>query len=217
VAAIPSFFGLLLFFFIREAGKKVTVFKSDLSLSIKGLSTEFKLFSLGMGLFYLGNSSDTFLILRAKNFGLSLIAVLSAYVLYNLVYALASTPFGKISDKIGHKKVVVAGIFIFSLVHLGFALNQTRVLVWPLFMIYGFYTALTDGVARAWVGEFINKNEAGTAYGVMNTIISVMTLLASVIGGLLWTFISPTATFLFAAGCALISLIVFIPIKVNRA
>jgi len=151
--------------------------------------------------------------LRAKDLGLSLIFVISAYILYNIVYAIFSTPAGAISDKIGPKKVFIAGIIIFALVYLGFALNKSSILVWLLFGIYGFYIALTDGVSKAMVGSLVSKEEAGTAYGVLNTATSLFTLLASVIGGFLWSAISPSATFLFAAICAAVSLLIFIGIK----
>lgn len=82
--------------------------------------------------------------------------------------------------------------------------------VWILFGIYGFYIALTDGVSKALVGSFIQKQEAGTAYGILQTTTSLFTLLASVIGGFLWSVVSPTATFIFAAICALTAFVLFI-------
>ncbi|MDR3642846.1 MAG: MFS transporter [Candidatus Doudnabacteria bacterium] len=170
---------------------------------------------LGLCLFSLGNSSDSFLILRAQNLGLSLILVISAYIVYNLVYALASTPAGIIADKIGTKKVFITGIIIFALAYLGFALDKYGSLVWLLFGVYGFYIALTDGVSKAMIGSLIPKEEAGTAYGVLTTVTSVFTLAASVIGGFLWSAVSPSATFIFAVVCAVLSLIVFASIKTN--
>ncbi|MBI2326857.1 hypothetical protein HYU92_00915 [Candidatus Curtissbacteria bacterium] len=102
------------------------------------------------------------------------------------------------------------GILIYIAVYLGFAFTNSAFYVWPLFAIYGFYIALTDGIAKALVGSYIEKEQAGTAYGVLQTTISIFTLLASVIGGFLWQVISPQATFLFAAGCALLALGLFL-------
>ncbi len=209
LAIIPAFLSLIFFVFIKEGKRKVETTKVKISFSLKKLPGQFKIFLLGMAIFSLGNSSDSFIILRAKTLGLDLMLVISAYILYNLVYSLASTPAGRISDKIGAKKVFLLGIFIYALVYLGFAFNIKPILVWPFFAIYGFYIALTDGVAKALIGSYIPKEKAATAYGVFYTISSICTLLASVIGGLLWSLVSPSFTFVFAAVCALFSLLVF--------
>jgi len=210
VAVIPAFLSLLFFFYVKEAKKRLITNKTTLSLSIKSFSREFQFFLLGMAIFSLGNSSDTFLILRAQNIGIGLTAVIGAYILYNLVYSLASTPAGKLSDKLGPKRVFITGLIIFALVYLGFALNTSKFGVWILFAVYGFYIALTDGVAKAWIGKMINKERAGVAYGTVYTVTSLFTVLASVIGGFLWSLYAPAATFIFAVMCSIISLFVFL-------
>lgn len=203
IAAIPSIFALLFLIFIKDPRQKLTQAKLKFSLSLKNLPGQFKFFLLIMAIFSLGNSSDTFLILRAKGLGLTLGLTILAYVVYNLIYTLASTPAGRIADKIGAQKVFLAGVLIYAVVYLGFALAQNEMAIWPLFAIYGLYIAFTDGVAKALVGSFIKEDIAGTAYGVLQTTISIFTLLASVIGGFLWSAISPSATFLFGALCAI--------------
>jgi MFS family permease len=202
-----------LFFWVKEARHKLQTAKIKLSLSLKSFPPELKMFLLGLCIFSLGNSSDSFLILRAKNLGLSLLLVISAYILYNIIYALSSTPAGIISDRIGTKKVFIVGIIIFALCYLGFALDKNGIFIWPLFAIYGFYIGLTDGVSKAMVGALVGKETSGTAYGIMNTITGGFTLFASVIGGFLWTLVAPSATFYFAVICALASVPIFLLIK----
>lgn len=209
LAVVPAFLSLFFFFRVREAKIKVQTTKTKLSLSIGGLSPNLKLFLFGLAVFSLGNSTDSFLILKAQSMGLSLALVISAYILYNIVYAAGSTPAGEIADRVGKKKVFTAGIIIFALVYLGFAFNKNPILVWVLFAVYGFYIALTDGVSKALIGSMISKEQAGTVYGVMTTTTSIFTLLASIIGGLLWSAVSPSATFVFAAVCAAFSLFIF--------
>ena len=126
---------------------------------------------------------------------------------------LSSTPAGAISDKIGTKKVFIAGIVIFVLCYLGFAFDKSGIFIWPLFAIYGFYIGLTDGVSKAMVGSLVGEEHAGTAYGVLNTITSGFTLLASVIGGFLWSLVAPSATFYFAVICAAASIPIFLMVK----
>jgi MFS family permease len=96
-------------------------------------------------------------------------------------------------------------------VYIGFALNRSVIGVWVLFTIYGFYIAMTDSVSRALVGSFIeNDNEAAGIFGLLQTIISIGLVSASVIGGLLWSLVGSWATFTFAAGCATLALLVFL-------
>ncbi len=215
LAIIPSLISLSFFYYIKEAKKRINTGKIKLSLSLFSLPKQLKIFLLGSALFSLGNSTDSFLILRSKSLGLSLILVITAYIVYNLVYALSSTPAGIISDKIGTKTVYIIGIIIFVLVYLGFAFNTNPLLVWLLFGIYGFYIALTDGVSKALIGGLVTSEKAGTAYGVFYTITSIFTVLASVIGGLLWSTISPSATFIFAVICASLSIPVFAYLKLK--
>ncbi len=219
IAAIPSFFSLLFFFFIRESNKHVEVMKGKptFRFSLAGLSAPFKRFLLVTALFSLGNSADSFLILQAKQIGLALTAVVLAYVVYNLVYTLLSTPAGLLADKLGAHYIFPIGLVIYSLVYVGFAFNTQPQLVWLLFATYGAYIALTDGVSKALIGAWITSAEAGAAYGVTQTVTSVMTLLASLIGGALWSLFGAQATFLFGAGCALLALLLYLPFLMKQA
>lgn len=210
IATVPALLSLFLFFFVREAKEKPQPSMQIFQVSLRGFTPEFRLLLAALALFSLGNSSDAFLILRAKSLGMSLSFVILAYVLYNIIYTLFSVPAGTISDRIGPKKVMITGVLIYALVYLGFALTKTSSFIWPLFIVYGSYIALTDGVSKALASQLIDKSQAATAFGTMHMIIGLMTLCASVIGGLLWSMISPEATFLFAAGCAFLSLILFV-------
>jgi MFS family permease len=186
--------------------------------SLRSLPRELRLFLFASGLFALGNSSDSFLILRARSVGLSISLVILAYVLYNVVYSAASTPAGMLADRFGPKRIYVAGIFIYTLVYVGFAINRSAMGVWGLFAIYGLYIALTDSVSRALVGSFITvQNEAAGIYGLMQTVVSVGLVLASIIGGLLWSTVGSWATFTFGAACAVAALVLLLSAGVGRS
>jgi MFS family permease len=212
IAVVPSLVGVMLVSFVRETkkpAKKVRAVSLP-KLSFKTLPRELKIFLIAYGLFAFGNSSDSFLILRSKNLGLSLSLVVLAYVVYNVVYSLSSTPAGILSDKTSPKRVFVAGLIIYVLVYTGFAFNKSTAGIWVLFAVYGLYIALTDGVSKALIGQYISQEEAGGIYGLLQTITGIGILLASVIGGILWTVIGPWATFAFGAGFAIMALLVFL-------
>ena len=145
--------------------------------------------------FSLGNSSNAFLLLRASNLGLSTTLVILAYALYNLVYASLAWPLGSLSDRIPRVYVLAGGFGIYALVYAGLALASSSWAVWPLFVLYGVYVAATDGVLKAWVADHVEGPLAGTAYGIYAGVVGAALLVASIIGGVLWSTVSPSATF----------------------
>ena len=183
---------------VREAPAKTT------------LDRRFKLFLLIMVLFTLGNSSDAFLILRAQNLGFSVFWVLILFVAFNLVYALAATPAGVISDKLGRKRVIVVGWTIYALSYLGLGLASAKWQVWLLFALYGLYYGISEGVTRAFVSDLVPAEKRGTAYGWYHAAVGISVLPASVIAGLLWQYISPAVTFYFGAGMAGVAMLGFL-------
>jgi MFS family permease len=213
LAFIPAFIGiLLLIFFVKEKKKEANV-SPALNLSWRNLDPSFKIFLLISFIFALGNSSDAFLILRAQNLGLSVILVVLAYVLFNFAYAIFSTPAGIISDKIGPKKVLLIGFLLFSAVYLFFGLAHSSLFLWFLFPIYGIYMALTEGVGKAYISNLVPQEKTGTAFGVYQTTIGLCTFFASLIAGLLWTYIGVSAPFIFGSIMAVTSSFLFVVLE----
>lgn len=129
-AVIPGVIALTFFFFLKEVRKHDAAASKPLTVSFSGLTPELKRIFMGLAVFSLGNSADSFLILRAKDAGLTTLAAVGAYMVYNFVYASASWPAGIISDRIGSKRVFMAGIAIFILVYGGFAIGSSALLIW---------------------------------------------------------------------------------------
>jgi MFS family permease len=179
--------------------------------AFKSLGKPFMRFLVIVGLFELGNSSDAFLALRAQERGVSVLGVLGMLVVFNLVYALVSTPAGLLSDKIDRKRMVVAGWLLYALIYLGFGLAQTSLHIWGLYAFYGFYYGLTYGTTKALVADVVPENLRGTAYGTYSAVLGVLDLPASIIAGLLWqgafawSGFGPQAPFLFGALLALLA------------
>jgi MFS family permease len=180
-------------------------------LSLQGLDKRFKTFLVIIVLFTLGNSADAFIILRGQERGLDVFQVIGMALTFNLVYTLLAAPLGSLSDKIGRRKLIIAGWFAYGLVYLGLAVSRTGGQVWALFAFYGVYYAATEGVAKALVADLVPNEKRGTAYGLYNAAIGLVALPASLIAGILWqgvgawTGFGASAPFYFGAAMALVA------------
>jgi MFS family permease len=173
------------------------------AITFRGLGKPFLVFLVIVGLFDLGNSSDAFLVLRAQERGLSVVGILAMLVAFNLVYALVSTPAGSLSDKVGRRKVIVGGWLAYATIYLGFALAGDVWQVWVLYVLYGVYYGLAYGTSKAMVADLVPAELRGTAYGTYNATLGLLDFPASLIAGLLWQTVSPSAPFYFGALMAL--------------
>jgi MFS family permease len=160
-----------------------------------------------MAVFTLGNSSDFFVILRAQNLGAPLIQVVMMLVLFNATNAITSLPMGILSDRLGRRRVITVGWFIYVLVYLGFALASTVWQVWLLFACYGIYYGIVEGVARAFVADLVTEEKRGTAYGLYHGVVGLTLLPASLLAGWLWDAFSPAVPFYFGAGLAFVAML----------
>jgi len=219
IAFIPALIGVvLLMIFVKEkpdsseSGAK----KNIIHISWKEINPSLKLFFVVSMLFALGNSSDAFLILRSKQLGLTTTLVVLAYVLYNIVQTLVSTPAGIWADKIGARKVFGMGLIVFAAVYFAFGFITTSWWVWVLFPIYGIYIAFTDGVSKAYISEFITERESGTYFGIYQTGTAVCQFLASFIAGVLWNNVHPSSAFLYGGIMTTAALFVFGYGKITR-
>jgi MFS family permease len=153
-------------------------------------------------LFTLGNSSDAFLALRSQNLGLSLLALLLAIVAFNATNAIVAWPAGALSDRVGRRGLIALAWIIYAACYAGFALATSAIWVAPLWIAYGTYYALSEGVGKAVVADLAPGELRATAFGILNAVQGTMILPASVIAGVLWSAVAPPAPFWFGAACA---------------
>jgi|GEM_PF-24935 len=202
VAVVPGIVTLVLLRRIREAppsGANVRK-KNAPELAHAGtLPSSFWGVLLIWVVFSIGNSSDAFLLLRAHDLGMAAVVTVLAYAAYNLVFAGLAWPLGALSDRFSRAAIFGAGLVVFALVYVGFALAPGSWAVWPLFAFYGVYVAATEGVGRAWVADHVNEDAVGTAYGVFYAATAAAALVASIVAGVLWTYVSPSAPFVLGA------------------
>ena len=219
LSIIPAVLGLCMFFFIKEKKEPRSVkSREPFWKNIRRIDSQLRLYLLVVFLFTLGNSSNTFVLLRAKFTGFDAVSVILLYFIYNLSASVLSMPFGKLSDRIGRKKLLVPGYIVFSLCYLGFAFASSQWMMSAVFVIYGAYTAMIAGVERAFVAEISPPELKGTMLGLQSTVAGIALLPASVIAGFLWDAFGAAVPFVFGAALSLIAaLILVVFMKNNQA
>lgn len=146
-----------------------------------------------MGVFALANSSDTFLLLRAHELGLSTRQVILAFAVYNMVYALCAMPAGSLSDRVGRRPVIAAGWFIYAAVYVGFGWAGVGWLPWILLAGYGLYQSMAEGVGKALVSDIVPPQQRAGAIGLIYTVAGFGQLVGSVVAGATWSLTVPGA------------------------
>ncbi len=213
VGVVPAVLAVLvLLIFVREKGRKPPSSSSagtgsTLGGLTAGFDPRFKVFLAITAIFTLGNSSDFFVILRAQNLGAPLIQVVLMLVLFNATYVALSLPAGILSDRLGRRRIITLGWFIYALVYLGFAVASSTWQVWLLLAAYGIYYGIVEGVARAFVADLVVAEKRGTAYGLYHGVVGLTLLPASLIAGWLWQAYSPAAPFYFGAALAFLAML----------
>ena len=152
----------------------------------KGYPRQFYMLAAAFAIFSLGNSSDTFLLLRSRELGLSMTQVVLVYASYNLVSALAAWPLGILSDRVGRVKLIVAGWLVYAAVYATFGFHESPLIIWISMCAYGVYAALTDGVMKAMVSDLVPSDSRGSALGLIASIGGICQVIASVVTGLIW-------------------------------
>ena len=203
-SAVPLIITLLLIFKLREI-PEIKTRKKIITNDTGKLPKSFYIFLAIVVIFTLGNSSDAFLILRAKNLGITLLEIPLIIALFNLVYALAAVPFGSLSDKIGRIPTLIMGWVAYALVYLGFALADAPILIWFLYGFYGIYYAVNQGVSRALISDIVDRQKRGRAFGIYGMTVGLTTLPASVFAGIMWDKFGAQVPFYFGACLSLIA------------
>lgn len=211
VSIVPAVLAVVV---LAAGAKEITVAgqrSEAMRLSLSGMDSKFKTFLFIVVLFTLGNSSDSFIILRAQERGLSVLQTMFMLMTFTAIYTILSGPLGALSDRVGRRKLIIGGWLAYGLVYLGFALAGAGWHIWLLFGLYGIYYAATEGVAKALVADLVPDSQRGSAYGLFNAAIGITALPASLLAGLLWqgagqwAGFGPSAPFYFGASLALLA------------
>jgi MFS family permease len=208
VSLIPAAAGVAFLFFLREQTRSGGESGPRPDLDIRQYSRNLKLFLLSQAVFTLGNSSNQFLLLRSMDLGFALPTVILMYLVFNLSTAVLSTAFGSLSDRIGRRRMLMAGYGLYAVVYLafGFIRPSTGILLWGFWPLYGVYYAMTEGIEKAFVSDIAPGGSKATALGFYHTIVGLGLLPASILAGLLFSLL-PAAPFLFGGATALLTVV----------
>lgn len=213
MALIPGLLAITFTFLIREKGKDSSRIRLR-SASVFSFARywwispiHYRKLLVGLLAFALINSSDVFLLLKVKEAGFDDTSVIGVYVFYNLVYALAAYPLGKLSDRIGFKQTMLVGFILFAMVYSGMAISSKLSFFYGLFFLYGLYAAATESVAKAWISNITDKRDTATAIGTYTGFQSIFTMIASSLAGWIWVVFGAPAIFLFSAGITILILV----------
>lgn len=214
LAFIPGIISVALIFLLKEKKQPASTLGKGNFFSFfkywKIGSVDYKKLVVGLLFLALFNSSDLFLILKTKQVTDSDQLTIGAYILYNVVYALASYPLGAVADKIGIKKVFFGGLVLFALVYFLFGITDSVAVIFSAFFIYGIYAAATEGITKAWITNMAHTTNTATAIGFYTSCESICTLLASIIAGAIWDNLGSSVTFFTTSGAAILVIVYFV-------
>ncbi len=203
-ASIPALAAVVVVaFFVRESGVHRKVGDAILekpTLSLRGFDGNFKRFLAIIAFFTLSNSSDAFLLLRAREAGVSVATIPLLWAALHASKVLSSLIGGDLSDRVGRKTLIASGWLLYAAVYLGFAFVSSVGAAWTLFLIYGIYFGLVEGAEKALVADLVRPEQRGTAYGLYNLAFGITVFPASLLMGALWNWRGAMTAFIVSAG-----------------
>ena len=216
LASIPGLAAVLVaIFFMRDARQlqKSTVQRPRLTFSLQGFDGNFKRFLLIVALFTLSNSSDGFLILRARDAGVSVAAIPLLWAALHTTKVISSLIGGDLSDRLGRRGLIVSGWLLYAAVYAGFAFAGSNLLVWTLFLVYGIYFGLAEGAEKALVADLVRPEQRGTAFGLYNLAFGITVLPASLLMGTIWDWRGPATAFLVSAAIGVTAALLLLTVR----
>lgn len=220
IAFLPGMLAVVATLLVKDKKRVVTENRKRVGLLSflgywKASPVEYRRLVIGLLAFTLINSSDVFLLLKAKQSGLDDTWLIGVYIFYNLIYALFAYPLGVASDKVGMKTMFLIGLVLFSCVYFGMTFSNNIYAYFVIFFLYGVYSAATEGISKAWISNITDKKDTATAIGTYTGFQSIFTMLASSLAGVVWFQFGATTAFLIT-GISTLVVIIYMWFKVKQ-
>jgi MFS family permease len=206
LAFIPGVLTVLLLVAAVPESTRGVAAKVALPTSTRRLPRAFWLALAVFVLFTLANSTDAFLLLRARDNGVPLWQLPLLWGFFNGAKAVAGVPGGALADRIGRVPTVALGWGVYAAAYVGFAYLTTPPATWGLFAFYALFFALTEGAEKALLADLVPAEARGRAFGFFYASTGLAALPSSLLFGLWWKLLGPRSAFLIGAALAVLSL-----------
>jgi len=198
VAVIPGILAVtLLFFGIREPERSKSKKRINpiQRANLQRLNTSYWwVVSIG-AIFMLARFSEAFLVLRGLQAGIPIALTPLVMVAMNLIYAVSAYPFGKLSDRVQHTRLLALGLVVMIAADLVLANSNHWSIVLVGVVLWGIHMGMTEGLLAAMVADTAPADLRGTAYGFFNLMSGLAMLVASGLAGFAWDRFGAAATF----------------------
>jgi MFS family permease len=171
-------------------------------LRLSGLGPRFPRLLGVLALFALGNASDAFLLLRAKQLGVATALIPLLWGALHVSKSFWSVVGGRLSDRMGARGAITAGWAVYALVYAGFAVATAAWHAWALFLVYGLFYGLTEAPEKVLVARLAPDGLRGRAFGAYHFTVGIVALPASLLFGALWDAFGAGTAFYAGAGLA---------------
>ena len=163
-----------------------------------------------MLIFTFVNSSDIFLLLKAKESGMSESGVLTLYMCFNLVFALFAFPVGKLADRFGKIQMLIIGLCVYGISYLAFAFTSNSWVIVGAFIFYGLFYAFTQGIIKVLFSEKVDAHKKSSAIGLYDGLNSFCLLIANAVAGFVWYRFGSAYMLTYSGGISLLIAIYFL-------
>ncbi len=214
-ASVPVVLGLLVIAFVVKEDARPVKHSATPNLSLRGFDVNFKRLLVVVAVFTLSNSTDAFLLLRASEAGISPVILPLLWMTLHFSKVISSLIGGDLSDRFGRKAIIVSGWIVYALVYIGFAFVSSPWQCWMLFIVYGIYFGLTEGVEKALVADMVPEEKCGTAYGLYNLAFGITVFPASLIFGLVWNQFGASVAFVASSCISVIAIFLLLSVRVD--
>jgi MFS family permease len=224
LSTIPAFLAVVVILaFVRDKEARSTRKLGEFFKEMRHLGRPFYLLMAVVMVFYIGEISYAFFILRAYDEGFTIgaysatVSTTMLYILYNVVFVLVAIPAGDLSDKVGRKPVIAFSFSLFAITSALMVSANTLLLLGLGFVMFGVYKGSSEGVFKAYVTDIVPSNLRGTALGAFHTSVGLVMLPGGIVAGLLWDSVGHWATFAYGLATSLVALLLLVVLRVRKA